>query len=167
MVAIMGPSGSGKTTLLNCVSGIDRPDEGTVEIAGETVDYGSERARTAVRRERIGMVFQFFNLVPTLTVRENILLPFMIMRQNGADREARVSTLLAEVGLEARAPLSIPALGRRDAIGLDRARPGPPSGAAAGRRTDRQRQPRDRPVDHEHAAQHRAPRRRRHPARHP
>jgi len=103
MVAIMGPSGSGKTTLLNCISGIDRADEGTVEIAGDPVDYGSERARTAVRRRRIGMVFQFFNLVPTLTVRENIALPFLIMRQNGAETAARVSTLLAEVGLEARA----------------------------------------------------------------
>jgi putative ABC transport system ATP-binding protein len=103
MVAIMGPSGSGKTTLLNCISGIDRPDEGTVEIAGDPVDYRSERARTAVRRERIGMVFQFFNLVPTLTVRENIALPFLIMRRNGADTAARVAMLLAEVGLEARA----------------------------------------------------------------
>ena len=103
MVAIMGPSGSGKTTLLNCISGIDRPDEGTVEIAGDPVDYGSERSRTAVRRERIGMVFQFFNLVPTLTVRENIALPFLIMRRNGAASETRVATLLAEVGLDARA----------------------------------------------------------------
>ena len=103
MVAIMGPSGSGKTTLLNCISGIDRADEGTVEIAGDPVDYASERARTAVRRRRIGMVFQFFNLVPTLTVRENIALPFLIMRQNGAETAARVAALLAEVGLEARA----------------------------------------------------------------
>lgn len=103
MVAIMGPSGTGKTTLLNCISGIDRPDEGTVEIAGELVDYRSERARTAMRRHRIGMVFQFFNLVPTLTVRENIALPFLIARRNGAESAERVAMLLAEVGLEARA----------------------------------------------------------------
>ena len=103
MAAIMGPSGSGKTTLLNCISGIDRPDEGAVAIAGEAIDYDSERARTAARRRLVGMVFQFFNLVPTLTVRENVMLPFLIARENGAaGTEARVTALLAEVGLEGR-----------------------------------------------------------------
>jgi putative ABC transport system ATP-binding protein len=103
MVAIMGPSGSGKTTLLNCISGIDRPDDGTVTIAGEMVDFGSQRARTLVRRRRVGMVFQFFNLVPTLTVRENVALPFLIVREGGAEADARVEALLDEVGISARA----------------------------------------------------------------
>lgn len=71
----MGPSGSGKTTLLNCIAAIDRPDDGGVELAGTAIDYGSERARTLLRRRDIGIVFQFFNLIPTLSVRENIALP--------------------------------------------------------------------------------------------
>jgi len=103
MVAIMGPSGSGKTTLLNCISGIDRPDAGTVEIDGAAVDYESVPARTRLRRESIGMVFQFFNLVPTLTVRENVALPFLIAGRRGADADARVDALIARVGLAGRA----------------------------------------------------------------
>jgi len=102
MVAIMGPSGSGKTTLLNCISGIDRPDAGTVEIDGKVIDYRSVRARTLLRRHAIGMVFQFFNLVPTLTVRENVALPFLIAGRRGADAEARVDALLDRVGLARR-----------------------------------------------------------------
>jgi len=101
MVVIMGPSGSGKTTLLNCVSGIDAPDEGTVEIGGNRVDYGSERERTLLRRRRVGMVFQFFNLIPSLSVEENVALPFLIA--GVAPDRTRVRRLLAEVGLERRA----------------------------------------------------------------
>ena len=63
LVVIMGPSGSGKTTLLNCVSAIDTPMAGRVTVGGETVDYSSELVRTRLRRQRIGMVFQFFNLI--------------------------------------------------------------------------------------------------------
>ncbi len=78
IVVIMGPSGSGKTTLLNCVSGIDVPDQGEVKISGNTIDLSSARERTLLRRYHLGIVFQFFNLIPTLTVRENIALPFII-----------------------------------------------------------------------------------------
>ncbi len=103
IVSIMGPSGSGKTTLLNCISGIDTPDEGEVRIAGNVVDYDSERARTNLRRHDIGMVFQFFNLVPTLMVRENVALPFLIARKANDDADGRVQTLLERVGIAGRA----------------------------------------------------------------
>jgi putative ABC transport system ATP-binding protein len=103
MVVIMGPSGSGKTTLLNCISGIDRPDVGVVEIAGEPVDYASESARTRLRRERIGMVFQFFNLIPSLTVRENVALPFYVAGKGIREIGGRVEQLLREVGMLERA----------------------------------------------------------------
>jgi putative ABC transport system ATP-binding protein len=103
MVVIMGPSGSGKTTLLNCISGIDRPDGGRVEIVGEPVDYASESARTRLRRERVGMVFQFFNLIPSLTVRENVALPFYVAGKRMGKNDARVEQLLDEVGMIARA----------------------------------------------------------------
>jgi putative ABC transport system ATP-binding protein len=102
LVAIMGPSGSGKTTLLNCIAAIDTPDEGSVEIAGTAVDYGSERARTQLRRRDIGIVFQFFNLIPTLTVRENIALPQQIAGGRRAGRNDRTDTLIERVGLGAR-----------------------------------------------------------------
>jgi len=102
MVVIMGPSGSGKTTLLNCVSGIDQPDGGTVAIKGQPVDYQSEAERTLLRREKIGMVFQFFNLIPTLTVRENVALPFLISGIRGKEPTERVEALLQEVGMAHR-----------------------------------------------------------------
>lgn len=102
-VAIMGPSGSGKTTLLNCISGIDAPDEGTVRVVGKIVDYAKQKMRTELRRHDIGMVFQFFNLVPTLTVRENVLLPFLIVGRGGAEADERVDDLLERVGMAPRA----------------------------------------------------------------
>ena len=102
MVVIMGPSGSGKTTLLNCISGIDAPDAGAVVLKGRAVDYGSEAERTLLRRRHIGMVFQFFNLIPTLTVRENVALPFLITGRRGANVNERVDRLLDEVGMGPR-----------------------------------------------------------------
>ncbi len=99
MVVIMGPSGSGKTTLLNCISGIDLPDDGTVSLQGQVVDYQSETERTRLRRHQIGMVFQFFNLIPTLTVRENVALPFLICGIRGKQPMRRVQALLEEVGM--------------------------------------------------------------------
>ncbi len=102
LVAIMGPSGSGKTTLLNCLAGIDVPDAGTVRIAGASVDYRSERARTLLRRRQIGMVFQFFNLIPTLTVRENVALPLVIGGASPKEAAARADPVLDRVGLGRR-----------------------------------------------------------------
>jgi ABC-type lipoprotein export system ATPase subunit len=98
-VVIMGPSGSGKSTLLNCLAAIDVPDAGAVRLSGTAIDYSHESARIRLRRERVGIVFQFFNLLPTLSVRENVLLPFMIRRRvDAADRE-RADALLARIGL--------------------------------------------------------------------
>lgn len=102
MVVIMGPSGSGKTTLLNCVSGIDVPDQGTVTIDSKVIDLQSEKERTLIRRNKIGIVFQFFNLIPTLTVEENISLPFYIAQHNNHDLQAKVESMLDTVGLQKR-----------------------------------------------------------------
>ena len=102
MVVIMGPSGSGKTTLLNCISGIDLPDSGKVTLQRKPVNYQSETERTRLRREQIGMVFQFFNLIPTLTARENVALPFLINGIRSKDSLKRVDDLLAEVGMSQR-----------------------------------------------------------------
>ncbi len=98
---LLGRSGSGKSTLLNLLSGIDLPDAGDVVVDGVAVNRLSERQRTLFRRRRIGFVFQFFNLIPTLTVAENLLLPVELNRLGNA--EGRISELLAAVGLEDRA----------------------------------------------------------------
>jgi len=102
-VAILGPSGSGKSTLLNLISGIDHPDGGTVRVAGVELGALSERERTLFRRQRLGFVFQFFNLLPTLTVLENLLLPVELKGTVGKEERRRALDLLGEVGLEDRA----------------------------------------------------------------
>jgi len=100
VVAIIGPSGSGKSTLLNLIAGLDRVDEGTIELDGLELTRLDETRRTQARCRQIGFVFQFFNLIPTLTVRENCLLPPLL---NGQPDEARVDALLAQVGLTDKA----------------------------------------------------------------
>jgi len=102
-VAVLGPSGSGKSTLLNLLSGIDLPDRGTVRIADVELTGLSERDRTLFRRKHIGFVFQFFNLLPTLTVLENLLLPIELNGRVGAEEADRARALLGEVGLDDRA----------------------------------------------------------------
>jgi putative ABC transport system ATP-binding protein len=103
IVVLLGRSGSGKSTLLNLVSGIDRPTSGTVRVEGVDVAALSETARTLLRRRRIGFIFQFFNLVPTLTVEENLRLPLELNGVDGAAGRARVLARLGEVGLADRA----------------------------------------------------------------
>jgi putative ABC transport system ATP-binding protein len=102
-VAILGPSGSGKSTLLNLISGTDLPDAGTVRIGGVDVTALSELDRTLFRREHVGFVFQFFNLLPTLTVLENLLLPLELTGARDSTGEARALRLLDQVGLADRA----------------------------------------------------------------
>jgi putative ABC transport system ATP-binding protein len=97
VVALVGRSGSGKSTLLNVIAGIDRPTAGTITVDGQPVSALGERERTLFRRHRLGFVFQFFNLLPTLTVEENVLLPLELVGR-GHER-ARVARLLEAVGL--------------------------------------------------------------------
>jgi putative ABC transport system ATP-binding protein len=101
-VVLLGPSGSGKSTLLNLVSGIDTPDSGTVVVAGVDLPSLSERDRTLFRRRHLGFVFQFFNLLPTLTVLENLLLPLELKGPVGDAEVARAQGLLDRVGLSTR-----------------------------------------------------------------
>ena len=98
-VAVIGRSGSGKSTLLNLISGIDRPDSGTVTIDGLDVTALSEPQLTLYRRKHIGFVYQFFNLVPTLDVEENVRLVLELNGVRGAEARARSTTILEEVGL--------------------------------------------------------------------
>jgi ABC-type lipoprotein export system ATPase subunit len=102
-VAIMGRSGSGKSTLLNLVAGIDVPTSGQVSVAGRDLTRMSEAALTAMRRTEIGMVFQFFNLLSTLNVRENVALPALLAGERAEHVWPRVEALLESVGLAQRA----------------------------------------------------------------
>ena len=98
-VAIMGPSGSGKSTLLHLLGGLDSPSGGNVVLAGESLAELSERQATLVRRHNIGFVFQFFNLLPTLSAEENILLPVIIDGKDPRQYEDQLANLLDLVGL--------------------------------------------------------------------
>ena len=100
--AIVGRSGSGKSTLLNLAAGIDTPSSGDVWVAGQSLARLSDDALTMLRRERIGMVYQFFHLLPTLSVRENVALPSLLGRVRERDALARADALLEEVGLAHR-----------------------------------------------------------------
>jgi putative ABC transport system ATP-binding protein len=101
MCAVMGPSGAGKSTLLHLVAGLDEPDEGTVEVLGTPLAGLDDRARTLIRRDKIGIVYQFFNLVSNLTAIENVLLPFYIA--DVAPDRALAENALERVGMKNRA----------------------------------------------------------------
>ena len=100
---LIGRSGSGKSTVLNLISGIDRPTGGTVRVNGAELTSLDEGARTRFRREHIGFIFQFFNLIPLLTVEENLLLPLELLGRADARGRAHALALLARVGLADRA----------------------------------------------------------------
>ena len=102
-VALRGRSGSGKSTLLNLISGIDAPDSGRIEVAGQEINAMSERQRTLFRRGHIGFVYQAFNLVPTRTVADNIRLVLELNAVASAKAKSRVAELLQAVGLADRA----------------------------------------------------------------
>jgi putative ABC transport system ATP-binding protein len=102
ITAILGKSGSGKSTLLNLISGIDAPDAGQIWVDGQDLTALSERDRTLFRRARIGFVFQFFNLIPTLTVGENVSLPLELNRIPRIKANKKARELLDAVGLLSR-----------------------------------------------------------------
>jgi putative ABC transport system ATP-binding protein len=98
-VAIMGPSGCGKSTLLNLLAGLDRPTAGEVWLDGERIDRLSETELARVRRRKIGFVFQFFNLVPTLSAVENVELPLLLVGRRRRDARRSANELLTELGI--------------------------------------------------------------------
>src|SRR5436305_10840275 len=99
MVSLIGPSGSGKSTLLNLIGGLDRPSQGEIEIDGEMLSSLSDDGLTRVRRDKIGLIFQFFNLLPTLTSLENVSLPLHLRGWPRKKAEERALELLGLVGL--------------------------------------------------------------------
>ena len=101
-VSIMGPSGGGKTTFLNCLGGLDFPDQGEIYLNDRLLNNLSDKELTELRRKEIGFVFQFFNLMPTLTVQENVELPLLISRSARTESK-QVQSLLNYVGLLHRA----------------------------------------------------------------
>lgn len=102
-VVIMGPSGNGKSTLLNCLSGIDEIDAGSVEIDGKDIHGMKDRARTSHRAERMGFVFQSFNLIPVLSTVENVELPLLAAGARSSESRSRAMDILGRVGLGDRA----------------------------------------------------------------
>jgi putative ABC transport system ATP-binding protein len=103
LTAVMGPSGCGKSTFLQCAAGLDRPTSGTVRLGAQEISVMRERRLTRLRRERVGFVFQSFNLLPTLTAQENVLLPLRLGgRRRSAANTARARRMLARVGLAGR-----------------------------------------------------------------
>ena len=102
-VALTGPSGSGKTTLLNCLGGVDRADSGSIRLDGQALESLSSDGLAALRRSRIGTIFQFFHLLPTLSAAENIEFPLQLLGLPAAERVERVRQLLERVQLIHRA----------------------------------------------------------------
>lgn len=102
-LALMGPSGSGKTTLLNLIGGLDKPSQGSVEVAGERIDGLSGGPLARWRAHHIGFVFQLYNLLPVLTAERNVELPLLLTNLSRAERKRHVATALSVVGLADRA----------------------------------------------------------------
>ena len=101
-VAIMGESGAGKSTLLNLIAGLDLPDAGSIAIGGVALDALDDDARTRLRRQSVGFVFQAFHVLPHLTLAQNIALPLVLQHEAAAEATARANAMLASVGLSGR-----------------------------------------------------------------
>jgi len=128
MVAVVGRSGSGKTTLLNLIGGLDRPDAGTVQVAGTEVTALDEQGLSRLRRDTISYVFQTFGLIPALTAAENVGLPLRLRRTPVPERERRVAQLLDLVGLRdhgRQRPAELSG-GQQQRVGIARALAGSP-----------------------------------------
>jgi putative ABC transport system ATP-binding protein len=102
-LALMGPSGSGKSTLLNLIGGLDLPSQGSVEVAGERIDQLSGRRLAAWRSRHVGLVFQFYNLMPVLSAQKNVELPLLLTHLSRSERRKRAALALEIVGLAHRA----------------------------------------------------------------
>ncbi|MEV0404311.1 ABC transporter ATP-binding protein [Actinoallomurus sp. NPDC050550] len=122
-LAVMGPSGCGKSTLLYLLGGLERPDEGEIELAGRRVDQMSERALAQLRREAVGFIFQSFHLMEELTAVENVELPALLAGRSPRAARARALELLASVGLADRTDFLPTALsgGQRQRVAIARA----------------------------------------------
>jgi putative ABC transport system ATP-binding protein len=102
-LALMGPSGSGKTTLLNLIGGLDRPNRGTLTVAGERLEGLSQGQLTKWRARHVGFVFQFYNLLPVLTAERNVEVPLLLTKLSAKERQRNVTAALTLVGLADRA----------------------------------------------------------------
>jgi putative ABC transport system ATP-binding protein len=122
-VALMGASGSGKSTLLHLLGGLDAPSSGDIEVDGKVLNQLNDADLSRFRRERLGFVFQFFHLVPTLSVLENILLPARLAGNNDAPHAKRAQDLIERVGLKGReaAPPDTLSGGQQQRVALARA----------------------------------------------
>lgn len=123
MVAVMGPSGCGKTTLLNCLSGLDEITSGKVRIEGTDIASMSDDRKASFRADRMGFIFQFYNLLPVLSATENVELPLLIKGVRDADAKRKAEMMLDIVGLRARAAMRPASLsgGERQRVAIARA----------------------------------------------
>ena len=122
-LALMGPSGCGKSTLLNLVAGLEEADEGSIEVAGESMSTGTEDDHALIRRRHVGIVFQFFNLLEGMSVLENVALPAIIAGRNRRTAESRARDLLDLLGIADKAS-SMPGVlsgGQRQRLAIARA----------------------------------------------
>jgi putative ABC transport system ATP-binding protein len=122
-LALMGPSGSGKSTLLNLIGGLDRPTQGSVTVGGQGLDRLSDRKLAAWRSRHIGLVFQFYNLLPVLTAERNVEIPLLLTQLSRSQRRDQVATALEIVGLSERSKHKPAQLsgGEQQRVGIARA----------------------------------------------